>query len=183
MSQSSSRAGVSTGKVALAVVLLSESVFFGTLLAAYAGLRSESSWHPAGGAGALILPAANTLIFLLSVIPAYLAARRPTRANSVDLWLASTFALGLIFVAGQLYEFGRSGMRVDDAAFGGVFFALMGFHALHVVAGLVFLGINLVRSRLGDFASQNSDAVEVGSLFWYYVVAVWLVLFTVLYLI
>ena len=73
-------------------------------------------------------------------------------------------------------------MRIDDQAFGGVFFTLMGFHGLHVLAGVVFLSINLARARLGDFSPARYDAVEIGTWFWYYVAAVWIVLFAALYL-
>jgi len=96
--------------------------------------------------------------------------------------LLITLLLGLIFVTGQVYEFSHAGLRIDDQTFGGVFFTLMGFHAVHVLGGVVFLALNYVRARLGDFSSNRYEAVELGNLFWYYVAAIWLVLFAVLYL-
>jgi cytochrome c oxidase subunit 3 len=93
-----------------------------------------------------------------------------------------TLLLGLVFVTIQIYEFSHAGMRINDQAFGGVFFTLMGFHGLHVLAGVVFLIINLVRTRLGDFSPNRYEAVELGTWFWYYVTAVWVVLFGALYL-
>ena len=91
--------------------------------------------------------------------------------------------LGLLFVAGQIYEFSHAGLRIDDPAFGGVFFTLMGFHAIHVLAGVVFLTLNYLRAGLGDFSAERYEVVELGTLFWYYVTAVWFVLFAALYLI
>ena len=59
-----------------------------------------------------------------------------------------TLLLGLAFVAGQVFEFGHAGLQIDDQGLGAVFFTLMGFHALHVLAGVVFLVINLARAAL-----------------------------------
>ncbi|HET6845601.1 MAG TPA: cytochrome c oxidase subunit 3, partial [Anaerolineales bacterium] len=167
--------GMSTGKVALGIVLLSESVFFGTLLAAYAAMRGESASFPAPDVTRLAVAAGNTLVLLLSALCVRAASAPDTRTASRLPWLAATLALGAVFVVGQIYDFGHLGMRVDDAAFGGVFFALMGFHALHILAGMTLLGINLVRLKLGDFKAGNNEAIEVGALFWYYVTAVWIV--------
>ena len=58
----------------------------------------------------------------------------------------------------------------------------MSFHGLHVLAGMVMLTIGIVRARLSDFSAGDAGAIEIGSLFWYYVAAVWLVLFAALYL-
>jgi cytochrome c oxidase subunit 3 len=94
-----------------------------------------------------------------------------------------TVMLGLVFVAGQVYDFTRSGMSVGDAAFGGYFFALITFHALHVVAGMILLALNLLRSYWGDFTARSHEAVTLGAWFWFYVTGVWLVLYAALYLV
>jgi len=91
--------------------------------------------------------------------------------------------MGLVFVAGQAFEFLRSGMSPNDQSFGGVFFTLMGFHALHIVAGIIMLVMLVVRTHLGDFTPRRHITIDVGVWFWYYVVAVWIVLFTTLYLV
>ena len=85
-------------------------------------------------------------------------------------------------MAGQIIEFNHAGLHIDDQAFGGVFFTLIGFHALHLLAGVFFLGLNLIRANLGDFSGERYEAVELGSWFWYYVTAVWVVLFMALYI-
>jgi len=97
--------------------------------------------------------------------------------------LLFTVILGLVFVAGQMYEFSHAGLSIDDQAFGGVFFTLLGFHAVHVLAGVVFLTLILMRAILGDFSAERYEAVELSVWFWYYVTAVWAVLFTALYLV
>jgi heme/copper-type cytochrome/quinol oxidase subunit 3 len=176
---------VSTGKVALAVVLLSESVLFGTLLAAYAAMRDQAHWQMGHGLPQIAMPLANTAILLLSVWPAARAAAgaRAHRNLRVRGPLALALVLGLVFAGGQVFEFMRAGLRVDDAAFGGVFFALMGFHGLHVLAGVIVLLLNVLREPVSGYSAGDVDAIEVGSLFWYYVVAVWVVLFAALYVI
>jgi heme/copper-type cytochrome/quinol oxidase subunit 3 len=92
-----------------------------------------------------------------------------------------TLILGMLFVLGQIVEFNHSGMAPDDPAFGGVYFTLIGFHAVHVLAGVIVLGINLVRTQAGDFGPGHYIPLQMGTWFWQYVVAVWLVLYAVLY--
>jgi cytochrome c oxidase subunit 3 len=174
-----------TGKVALLVVLGSESVFFLTLLTAYVALRGQVAWDLSRTLERLVIPIGNTAILLASVIAARrteLIARNGQRAGLAALQTL-TLVLGLIFVGGQVYEFTHAGMRIDDQAFGGVFFALMSFHGLHVLAGMVMLALGIVRARLPDFSAGDARAIEIASLFWYFVAGVWLLLFCALYLV
>ena len=173
--------------VAMAAVLGSESIFFITLISAYFYLRSDMSAWPMAGASLmrLVFPAANTTLLLVSALSFYLGLRavRKNQLAQLKSWLAVTLGLGLLFIAGQVLEFTRSGMKISDQAFGGVFFTLMGFHAIHVLAGVVMLVILLWRANLGDFTARRHAAVQVGAWFWYFVSAVWVVLFTALYLV
>jgi heme/copper-type cytochrome/quinol oxidase subunit 3 len=176
--------GTSTGKIALFIVLASESVFFATALMAYVALRQQTAWPVQHTLERWMFPLANTVILLASTLAAWRATVRirEGRVSSLRVWLLVTLVLGLVFVAGQVFEFSRAGMHIDDEALGGVFFTLMGFHAAHVLAGVLFLVINLVRAGLGDFSSRRYEAVEIGNWFWFYVASVWLVLFAALYL-
>ena len=175
---------LSNGKVALFIILISESVFFATLLVAYAALRDQTNWPVDHNLARLTIPLINTAILLLSVIPAWHAtvSVRDGKQSVLLISIVATLILGLVFVGGQIYEFSHAGLHINDQDVGGVFFTLMGFHDLHVLAGVVFLVINLVRTRLGDFSSSEYNSIELGSWFWYYVTAVWLVLFAALYL-
>jgi cytochrome c oxidase subunit 3 len=174
-------------KATLGVVLASETALFGTLVMSYLLLRTgQAGWpymHPS--ISRLALPALNTSVLLVSAAMAWRSdkAIQGGKTEQLKTGLALACVMGLLFIAGQTLEFTRSGMRPDDPAFGGVFFALMGFHALHVLAGMVVLGLNLLRAQLGDFDQDRHLAVEMGTWFWYYVTGVWLVLFAVLYLI
>ncbi len=176
---------VSTGRIALLVTLGTESVFFLTLLVAYAALRDETSWNVPHTFSRLAIPLVNTAILLVSAGIMWRSNNAIRQGKQIALrnGLLIAILLGLLFVAGQIYEFSHAGLHIDDQAFGGVFFTLMGFHAVHVLAGVVFLILNYLRSSLGDFSAERHEVVELGAWFWYYVTAVWLVLFGALYLV
>jgi cytochrome c oxidase subunit 3 len=177
----------SMARTALFTVLGTETIFFGTLLAAYFFLRlGLPPWQMNGVPFTrLVLPTANTLILLVSAGTMSLALRAVRKNDSAGLrrWLSVSLALGLIFVAGQVIEFNTSGMRVNDQAFGGVFFTLIGFHAVHVLAGMIMLALALWRAFLGDFSARRYAAVQVSTWFWYFVTGVWVILFASLYLV
>jgi cytochrome c oxidase subunit 3 len=176
---------ISTGRMALLITLGTESVFFVTLMVAYAALRDQTSWNVPHTLTRLAIPVANSGILLVSALAAWWSgnAIRQDHKSALQSGLLITLSLGLGFIAGQIYEFSHAGLRIDDQAFGGVFFTLLGFHAIHVLAGVVFMALNLIRASLGDFSAERYEAVELGNWFWYYVTAVWAVLFVALYLI
>jgi cytochrome c oxidase subunit III len=171
----------------LFLVIAAETVLFGTLVMSYLFLRGGGSTmqftHPQPLD--LLIAGSNTLILLASAAFARGALQAIARADVRGLVRNLLLALGLgaIFIAGQVFEFRHAGMRIGDLAFGGVFFALISFHAAHVLAGMTVLGLNLVRANLGDFNDHRHTAITAGTWFWYYVTAIWLVLFIVLYLV
>jgi len=183
----STRRSDQTARVALLVTLGSETFFFGTLLAAYLYMRAGQPDWPLTHAplARLAIPGANTLVLLASALTAYFALRsvRKGRISNLVRWLSVTLVLGLVFIGGQVFEYTSNGMQPADQAFGGVFFTLMGFHALHMVAGILVMALALLRARLGDFTSRRHVAVQIGTWFWFYVVGVWVVLFSALYLV
>lgn len=175
---------LSTGKVALAIILLSESVFFATMLVAFVFMLNQTDWPVAHTLSRLAIPLVNTSILLVSAISAWRGTTsiRDGKLSVSQAWQVLTFLLGLVFVTFQVYEFSHAGLQLSDPSVGGVFFTLMGFHGLHVLAGVTFLIINLARTRLGDFSPTHYEALELGAWFWYYVTAVWMILFAALYL-
>lgn len=174
-------------KITLILVLVSESAFFATLVMSFMYLRANQAGFPSlqPSFSQLVLPGIITAILLFSALFAQRAIAAIRKGDQPGLrnglWI--TGLLGLIFVLGQVVEYSRSGMAPDDPALGGVFFALMGFHALHVLAGMFVIALLLWRTWQGDFDAQDHVPVEVGVWFWYFVVLVWVVLFTVLYLV
>jgi heme/copper-type cytochrome/quinol oxidase subunit 3 len=171
----------------LILVLGAETVLFGTLVMSYLFLRSGGSSlhfsHPRPLD--IVIASLNTVILLTSATFARHALQAITKdhVNRLKTNLMLALMLGTVFIAGQIFEFNHTGMRINDSTFGGVFFALIGFHALHVLAGMTVLALNAARARLGDFSARRHAAVTAGTWFWYYVTAVWLVLFTVLYVV
>ena len=176
---------ISTGRIALLLTLGTESVFFVTLLVAYAALREQVVWDVPHTLPRTAIPLVNTSILLASALVAWRAhvAIRRGRQSGLRGGLLIALLLGLLFVIGQIYEFSHAGLHIDDPSLGGVFFTLMGSHAVHVLAGVVFLALNLMRTCLGDFTAERHEAIELGTWFWYYVTAVWVVLFVELYVV
>lgn len=177
---------VVTARLALGITLASESFFFGTLITAYLYMRgAQPDWPLEDGLARLALPLANTILLLVSALFTHLGHRaiQKGRTDALLRWFGVSLALGLVFVAGQVLEYTSNGLLPYDEGYGGVFFTLMGFHALHMLAGVVVHGLVLARARLGDFSAGRHTAVEIATYFWYYVVAVWAALFTVLYLV
>lgn len=169
------------------LVLGTETVLFGTLVMTYLFLRAGGTEtvfaHPKSID--VMIAGLNTLVLLASSFLAWNAHRNVQKGHirSLKTDLLFSLLLGTIFVAGQIFEFKHSGMRINASVFGGVFFALISFHALHVLAGMTVLALNYARTRLGDFNAKHHVAITVGTWFWYYVVMVWVVLFTILYLV
>ena len=184
-SRQGSKQGIS--RTTVLVVIASETAFFGTLLMSYLYLRTgQTDWpfaHPA--LPRLIVPGINTLILIASMAVAWSAqqASRHGDKQALKIRLQLSLALGLVFIAGQVFEFTRTGMRPDDLAFGGVFFALMGFHGLHVMAGEILNGISAYRIDAKGLTEGLQASIEAGIWFWTYVVAVWIMLFAALYLV
>lgn len=175
----------SMARITLLLIFGIETVFFSTLLASYIAIRNGVRPDLGAGWAVWLIPAVNTFLLVVSSLTATLGKRAIAHGHREELrfWLGITLLLGLVFVVGQIYDFSHSGMSPSDTAFGGVFFALIGFHALHVLAGVVILALIELRVLLGDFSAQRYTLVEVGTWFWYFVTGIWLVLYTSLYLV
>ena len=165
--------------VGVVVWLTSEVLFFGALFGAWFSLRSANAgvWPPEGAEVERLLPTIGTVLLLSSSATVQLAARaaRPD-PDLARRWLMATVALGTVFLGLQAREWATLPFSVDDHAYGTAFFALTGFHGLHVLGGLAAMSV-LARHR-----PAHHDAVEVVSLYWHFVDGVWLVLFASVYL-
>jgi len=94
-----------------------------------------------------------------------------------------SFALGIVFLAAQLYDYTQLHFRADDTIYGTTFYTLTGFHGAHVAGGALFIAVVTVRALGGQFTAENHEAVEASSMYWHFVDVVWIALFTVLYII
>jgi cytochrome c oxidase subunit 3 len=181
-------AAAARGNMLLGVKLaiLSEVMLFGALFAAYFVIRGESrGWPPVAGLERpeLLLPGLNTLLLVSSsgtMQWAVRAARGGDRSQIVR-WLGLTLLLGGVFIVVQGYEFATNGFGLDAGVFGSTFYILTGFHGAHVLAGLGLIAIVANRARRGLVSAERHTAVEAASYYWHFVDAVWLFLFSTLY--
>ena len=101
------------------------------------------------------------------------------------MWLLGTALLGLTFLGGQVYEFSHfyhEGLGLSTNLFGGSFFILTGFHGAHVSVGVLWLLSLLGMAARGRLSAASSEIVEIAGLYWHFVDVVWIVLFTIIYL-
>ena len=119
------------------------------------------------------------------MVLALAAIQRGDRAR-MRLWLLTTGLLGATFVGGQVYEFTafvREGLTLRTNLFGTTFFVLTGFHGVHVAVGILML-LSLVGISFTDGLGEDAtETVELVGLYWHFVDVVWIVIFTVVYLI
>jgi cytochrome c oxidase subunit 3/cytochrome o ubiquinol oxidase subunit 3 len=102
------------------------------------------------------------------------------------IWLATTTLLGSVFIGGQIYEFTafyREGLTFGGSLFGSAFYTLTGFHGAHVTGGIAMLAALLILSFRGKLKSDRAETVELVGLYWHFVDVVWVLIFTIVYLI
>jgi len=169
----------------MVIFLLSESIIFLAFFAGYAVLKSSSPiWLPQGVEGLEIRePLINTVILVSSSFVAYFAERALQRQKLWafrGLW-ALTMAMGAYFVVGQAIEWAGLPFSLQSGIYGGSFYLLTGFHGLHVITGILLMGLMLVRSfRPGNYADGEAGVTMV-SLFWHFVDVIWILLFVLIY--
>jgi cytochrome c oxidase subunit 3/cytochrome o ubiquinol oxidase subunit 3 len=115
-----------------------------------------------------------------------LAAIQRGDGRRLRVWLLATAFLGATFISGQVYEFTsfiREGLTIKTNLFGSSFFVLTGFHGVHVTLGIVMLLSLWNLSLRGKLPQEKSEVVEIAGLYWHFVDVVWIVIFTVVYLI
>lgn len=179
---------LSNARVAIAMFLVGESMFFAGLIGAYLVFRVGSAvWPPAGlPALPLVVTWVNTLFLFASgatVIAALRAARRDDQ-RGLRRGLMWTALLGAVFVAVQGSEWlqlMRHGLFLSSGPYGSTFYTLIGTHAAHVVGAMVWVFYVLWMARRGYYSKRSHDGVEVCAVYWLYVCALWGVLFALVY--
>jgi heme/copper-type cytochrome/quinol oxidase subunit 3 len=176
-------------KLAVWVFLGGEVVFFGTLILALIlfRMREAAAFADVRTRMSVPLVAVNTFILILSsyLVVRALSAVRAGRVRSLRLHLIGIFVLGALFLSGQAIEWTTllaEGVGVKSA-FGTPFFTITGLHGTHVLVGLLWLAYVIVLAFRGRFTPASHQGVEVFGLYWHFVDVVWIVLFTLFYLI
>lgn len=137
----------------------------------------------------LHLPIFLTICLLSSSLTIHLAVRflRSGRMASFGLWWLLTIALGSIFLLGTFREWRQlidhEGLTIQTNLFGTTYYSLVGLHAFHVTVGLLLLTTVLIFTLRGDVGKQHAGRAEVLSMYWHFVDAVWVVVFTVVYIV
>ncbi len=181
--------GISNTKLAMWVYLGSDCLLFGSLISTYLLLRHRSVGGPTPEAVFDIpFTSVSSFVLLMSSLTMALAVssivRGDVRLNRI--WLATTAMLGAVFIGGQVYEFTtfyREGLGYTTNIFGSAFYTLTGFHGVHVSVGIIMLMSLLVMSLRGNLGPERAEAVETIGLYWHFVDIVWIIIFTVVYLI
>ncbi len=169
--------------------LLSEVAFFSTLIVAYITFLHDEQIKPTPAVLSLPLVIGTTICLLSSSATIHLAEKR-LRAGAQRMflvfWLA-TIVLGVLFLCGTAYEWHdlivHEGLTISRNLFGTTFYTLVGFHALHVTGGVIAMSIVLALGLRGRIGAKNYLGAEMVSWYWHFVDAVWVVVFTVVYLI
>lgn len=189
--------GVDHRKVAMWVFLASDCMFFGALIATYLIYRGRAEELFLAGQGKGPLPSevldipytsVSAFVLLMSSLTMVLALAAVQKGNArgTRVWLAATSLLGSIFVGGQYFEFTEfhhEGLGLTTNMFGSTFFTLTGFHGAHVTIGIIMLLSLLVVSLRGGVTQRDAINVEIVGLYWHFVDIVWIIIFTLVYLI
>ncbi len=181
--------GISNEKLAMWVFLGSDCLLFGGLISTYLLLRHRSVSGP-GPEEMFDIPftSVSSFVLLMSSLTMALAVGAIHRGEvrRCRTWLATTAGLGGIFIAGQVYEFTsfvKEGLGYTTNIFGSAFYTLTGFHGVHVSVGIIMLLSLVVMSLRGNLGPEKAEAVEIVGLYWHFVDIVWILIFTIVYLI
>jgi cytochrome c oxidase subunit III len=198
--------GIGNPVLGMLLFIASEVMFFAGLFAAYFSIRANfidldglRRWPPLkydhildpfkfvtdSGALNVILPA--TIILVLSSVTCQLGVNAIKRGDRTAFLrnFGVTLVLGVVFLLMQAYDYSvliGEGLTMGATTFGTTYFTLTGFHGAHVFGGALMLGVVVYRGMAGQFSAKHHDMVEATSLYWHFVDVVWIMLFSILYL-
>ncbi|HEY8547383.1 MAG TPA: heme-copper oxidase subunit III [Acidimicrobiales bacterium] len=185
--------GISNEKLAMWVFLGSDCLLFGALISTYLLVRHNSTSGPEAlrePANVFDIPftSVSSFVLLMSSLTMALAVGAIHRGDVRRCrgFLATTALLGATFIGGQVYEFTafyNEGLGYTTNLFGSAFYTLTGFHGVHVSVGIMFLMSLVVMSLRGNLGPDKAETVEIFGLYWHFVDIVWILIFTIVYLI
>jgi cytochrome c oxidase subunit 3/cytochrome o ubiquinol oxidase subunit 3 len=184
-----STTGLSNNKLAMWLFLGSECLLFGGLISTYMLYRGRHTGTP-GPAQLWDIPltSVSTFVLLMSSLTMVLAVSAAQQRDDrlTRIWLSVTALLGATFVGAQVYEFTsfyHEGIGFTTSLFSSSFYTLTGFHGIHVTVGIIMLlAVAGIISR-GKVPGDKAEVVELVGLYWHFVDIVWIVIFTLVYLI
>ena len=170
----------------LALLVLIETVVFGSLVVSYFYLRSSNVAWPLGGIDPpdLLLPTINAFILWGSSIPMYLADKGIQKGNQrrLRIGLVIGISMAIVFLVLKYIEYSQLGYNWGTNAYGSIVWTITGFHSAHVIA-LVLKTIVIARlAFMGYFNEERHAAIDANGLYWHFVVIIWLPLYLTLYI-
>jgi len=181
--------GLDNRKLLMWLFLGSECLFFGSFIAAYVLYRGRSTVGPyPEDLVDIPFTSVSAFVLLMSSVSMVLALASIQRGNvrNMQIWLFTTAILGTLFIAGQAYEFTEfhhEGLSLSANLYGTTFFVLTGFHGAHVTIGVLILMSLFIYSLRGGIQQKDSLNIELAGLYWHFVDIVWIIIFTLVYLI
>lgn len=169
-------------------LIIGESTIFLIFVIAYIFYIGKSLYGPTPQQ-VLDVPIFNTICLLSSSVTIWLAERAIERGllRTFGLWWAATITLGIVFMIGTGIEWYKliyhDGLTIRTNLFGTTFYSLVGLHATHVVVGLTMLLTVLLFTLTGHVREEHSERIQVLALYWHFVDAVWVIVFTVVYIV
>lgn len=176
------------GHVGMWCLIAAESAIFSIFVVAYLYYAGKSLTGPTPRE-VLDVPIFNSICLFSSSFSIVMAERAIRRGaiRMFGIWWFVTMALGAIFILGTAREWRHliydNGLTISSSLFGTTFYSLVGLHGFHVLVGLTVLSIVMLFTVLGHIRQEHAPRIEVFSLYWHFVDAVWVVVLTVVYFI
>lgn len=189
VSEHQTSTGLPNTKLAIWLFLASDCLLFGGLISSYVLYRGASITGPyPNNVFDIPYTSVSSFVLLASSLTMVLALSAIQRGDQgrLRVWLLATALLGMTFVGGQVYEFTTfydEGLSLTTNLFGTTFYVLTGFHGTHVAIGILMLLTVVSLSFAGRLPQERAETVELVGLYWHFVDIVWIVIFTVVYLI
>ncbi len=178
----------SRGRVGMLGLIAAESSIFTIFVVAYLFYIGKSVSGPLPQE-VLSVPVFYTICLLSSSLTIHLAVRalRSDKPRAFSAWWLGTITLGATFLSGTAREWHRliyqDGLTISTNLFGTTYYSLVGLHGFHVLVGLLLLSLVMTFSLLGWVRAEHAERLDVLSLYWHFVDAVWVVVFTVVYIV
>ena len=176
------------GRVAMYCLIVAEAAIFTIFVVAYIFYLGKSLTGPQPQ-NVLRVPIFLTICLLSSSLTIHFAVRslKSGKLRPFALWWFLTLALGAVFLAGTAREWQRliydEGLTIQNNLFGTTYYSLVGLHAFHVTVGLLALVAVSIFAILGHVRQEHAERAEVLTMYWHFVDAVWVVVFTVVYVV
>ncbi len=176
-------------KLGMWLFLSSDFLFFGGFIATFLLYRDRPGQAGPSPKEIFNIPftSVTSFILLMSSLTMVLALAAIQRGDirRLKIWLLATALFGATFIGGQIFEFTeftREGLKIHTSLFGSSFYVLTGLHGAHVTGGIIWLLSLWGLANRGQLTAADAERVEVAGLYWHFVDVVWIVIFTVIYL-